>query len=141
MRTMSDDEFRRFVSAGRCTGKLATVGEDGTPMITPVWFVLDGADFVFTTGGKSAKARNLRRNPRAALCVTDDKPPYAYAEVRGDVTLNGDRDEVLRVATAAAGRYMGADRAEEFGERNAVPTEVVVRLRPDKVVAHSGIAE
>jgi PPOX class probable F420-dependent enzyme len=138
---MSDQEFRAFASAGRRTGKLATVGPDGTPMVTPVWFVLDGDDFVFTTGGKTAKARNLRRNPRAALCVSDDEPPYAYAEVRGDVTLGEDPDELVQVATAAAARYMGPDQAEEYGKRNGVPGELVVRLRPDKVIAYSGIAE
>lgn len=141
MHTMSDEEFRAFVSAGRRTGKVATIRPDGTPMITPVWFVLEGSDFVFTTGGLSAKARNLRRNPRAALCVSDDEPPYGYAEVRGSATLSEDRDEVVRIATAAAARYMGADRAEEFGKRNAVATEVVVRLRPDKVLGHADIAD
>lgn len=139
---MTTDEWRAFVSAGSRTGKVTTVhGPDGMPMITPVWFVLDGDDFVFTSGAGTAKVRNLRRNPQAALCVSDDDPPYAYVEVRGDVTLSDDLDEVLRIATAAGGRYMGEDRAEEFGRRNAVPGELLVRLHPTKIHAYSGLAD
>lgn len=140
MRVMGTEEYRAFASSGRRTGKFATVGGDGSPMITPVWFVMEGDDLVFTTGGGTAKVRNLRRNPRASLCVSDDEPPYSYAEVRGQVTLSDDPDELLRVATAAGARYMGADKAEEFGRRNGVPGELVVRLRPDKVIAHADIA-
>lgn len=140
MRKMRAEEFRVFVSSGHRTGKFATVAADGAPMIAPVWFVLDGEDFVFTTGGDSAKVRNLRRNPRASLCVSDDEPPFAYAEIRGEVTLSDDLDEVVRVATAAGGRYMGPEKAEEFGKRNGVPGELVVRLHPDKVIAHADIA-
>lgn len=142
MHTMTTDEWRAFVSTGRASGKVATVGgAGGMPMITPIWFVLDGDDLAFTTGADSAKARNLRRNPRACLCVADDSPPFSYVEVRGEVTLSEDPDELLRIATAAGARYMGEERAEEFGRRNGAPGEVVVRLRPTRVHAYSGIAE
>ena len=50
-----------------------------------------------------------------------------------------DPDELLASATAIGGRYMGADRAEEFGRRNGVPGELVVRLRPTKVIAELDI--
>ena len=44
-------------------------------------------------------------------------------------------DEEMKKATAIAARYMGPDRAEEVGKRNAVPGELLVRLRPTKVIA------
>lgn len=141
MKRMTTEEWRAFAVRGTGTGRFATVGEDGTPHIAPVWFVLDGEDFAFTTGAGTAKVRNLRRSPRAAMCVADDSPPYAYLEARGEVTLSDDLDELVRIATLAAARYMGEDRAEEFGRRNGVPGELVVRLRPTKIVAYSGIAE
>ena len=56
------------------------------------------------------------------------------------VTLSEDLEELLRFATAIAGRYMGADRAEEFGRRNAVPGELLVRLRPKRVIATAELA-
>jgi PPOX class probable F420-dependent enzyme len=107
----------------------------------PVWFVLDGEDLVFTTGAESVKGRNLRRDPRAAVVVDEDVAPYSFVHIRGHVTLSEDLEELLRFATAIGGRYMGADRAEEFGRRNAVPGELVVRLRPERVIAEADVAD
>jgi hypothetical protein len=56
------------------------------------------------------------------------------------VTLSEGLEEMFRFATAIAGRYMGADRAEEFGRRNAVPGELLVRLRPERVIATTDVA-
>ena len=69
------------------------------------------------------------------LCVDLQEPPYAFVQVQGSVTLSEDPDELLRTATDLGARYMGADRAEEFGRRNGVPGELVVRLHPSKVIA------
>ena len=55
-------------------------------------------------------------------------------------TLSEDLDELLRFATVIGGRYMGPDRAGEFGRRNAVRGELLVRLRPERVIATSGVA-
>jgi PPOX class probable F420-dependent enzyme len=141
MHTMITDEWHEFVTRGARTGKFSTVGADGTPHVAPIWYVFDGADFLFTTGGTTAKARNLRRNPRAALCVDDDTPPFAYVEIRGEATLSEDPGQLLDIATRAAARYLGPEQAQEFGKRNGVPGEVVVRLHPTKVIAYGGITD
>ena len=95
---------------------------------------------LFTTGADSVKGRNLQRDPRIALLVDDDTPPYAFVHVRGRVTLHEDLDELLRFATAIGARYMGQDRAEEFGKRNAVPGELLVRVTPERVIAEYDVA-
>jgi len=137
---MTSDEIRAFLCDGTRTAKVATSGPGGQPHVMPVWFALDGDDLVFTTWGNSVKGRNLRGNPRAAIVVDEDVPPYAFVHIRGRVTLSEDIDELLRFATAIGGRYMGAARAEEFGRRNAVPGELLVRLRPDRVIAAADVA-
>ena len=139
-REMTPEEIRAFLSHGTRTAKLATSGPDGQPHVMPVWFALDGEELVFTTWGDSVKGRNLRRDPRAAIVVDEEVAPYAFVHVRGHVTLSEDLEEMLRLATAIAGRYMGADRAEEFGRRNAVPGELLVRLHPERVIAHADVA-
>ena len=106
----------------------------------PVWFIVEGDSLVFNTGSKTAKGRALARDPRASLCVDLEEPAYAFVQVQGDAELSEDPAELVRTATAIAARYMGADRAEEFGKRNAVPGELVVRLRPVKVLANFNIA-
>ena len=139
-RKMTPEEIRSFLNYGTRTAKLATSGPGGQPHVMPVWFALDGDELVFTTWGDSVKGRNLRRNPRAAIVVDEEVAPYAFVHIRGSVTLSEDLEELLRFATAIGGRYMGADRAEEFGRRNAVPGELLVRLRPERVIATADVA-
>lgn len=139
--TMTHDEWHAFVSEGTRTGKLSTVRADGSPHVAPVWFLLDGDDVVLTTGRDTVKGRNLLRDGRAALCVDDDRPPFAFATLQGCAELSEDLDGVRRWATRIAARYMGADRADAYGERNAVPGELLVRMRVHRVVALSGVAD
>ncbi|MGW4089317.1 PPOX class F420-dependent oxidoreductase [Nocardia sp. NPDC004750] len=136
MASLSDPEVREFLTHGTRTGKVAFVTADGRPMVTPVWFIVDGDELVFNTGKSTAKGKAFARDGRVSVCVDLEEPPYASVQLRGTVTLSEDPDELLRTATEIAGRYMGADRAEEFGKRNGVPGELVVRLRPEKVIAH-----
>jgi PPOX class probable F420-dependent enzyme len=139
-RTMTPDEIHGFLSHGTRTAKLATSGPGGQPHVMPVWFVLDGEELVLTTWGDSIKGRNLRRDRRAAVIVDEEVAPYAFVHIRGHVILSEDLEELLRFATAIGGRYMGADRAGEFGRRNAVPGELLVRLRPQRVIATADVA-
>ncbi len=141
MPRMTPDEIRGFLAHGTRTGKLATTRTDGRPHLAPIWFVLDGDDLVFNTGEATVKGRNLARDPRAAICVDDDTPPFAFVVVEGTVSLDDDPAELVRWATAIAGRYMGPDRAEEYGRRNGVPGELLVRLTPTNVFGESGVAD
>jgi PPOX class probable F420-dependent enzyme len=138
---MDRQEWRAFVSAGTRTGKLATVRADGRPHVTPVWFLLDGDDLIFNTAATSAKGRGLRTDPRAALCVDDERPPFSYVLIEGRVTISQDLPALREWAIRIAARYMGAERAEEYGARNGVPGELLVRLTPDRVIAHAAIAD
>ncbi len=140
-RNMTRDEWHAFVSAGTRTGKLAVVRKDGSPHVVPIWFVLDGDDFVFTTGATTTKGYALRRDGRAAICVDDDRPPFAFVSAAGAVRISEDLDEMLVWATRLGARYMGAGAAEEFGRRNAVAGELLVRLTPNRVIAEVAIAD
>ncbi|MFC4125855.1 PPOX class F420-dependent oxidoreductase [Nocardia rhizosphaerae] len=140
MASLADPQVREFLSHGTRTGKVAYTAADGRPLVTPVWFLVEGDELVFNTGKHSAKGRSLARDPRITLCVDLEEPPYGLVTVQGTVTLSEDPAELLRTATALGGRYMGRDRAEEFGKRNGVPGELVVRIRPTKVVAQFDLA-
>lgn len=141
MATMTESEWRAFLSEGTRTGKLATVRADGRPHLAPVWFVVAGDELVFNTGAGTVKGRNLARDGRAVLCVDDDVPPFAFVTVEGEARLSEDPAEVREWATVIAARYMGAGRAEEFGARNGVPGELLVRLRIGRVLAEKGVAD
>ena len=100
--------------------------------MAPVWFVVDGGELAFNTGKNTAKGRALARDPRVVMCVDDSRPPYSFVQVQGIASIGEDPQEVLDIATRTGGRYMGADRAEEYGRRNGVPGELVVRVKPTK---------
>jgi len=137
-----DPFWREFISAAPArTAKLASVAADGSPRVTPVWVVLDGDELVFTTGDTSAKAKAIKRDPRIAMCFDDERPPFSYVIVRGVAELSDDMDELRRWATVIAGRYMGDDRADEYGARNAVSGELLVRVRPTRVITARDLAD
>lgn len=132
---MTDPKISAFLGAGTRTGKLAYTSRDGRPLVVPVWFIVEDGTLVFNTGKDTAKGRALARDPRATLCVDLEERPYGFVQVQGTAELSQEPAELLRTAIAIAARYMGQDRAEEVGKRNAVPGELVVRLRPTKVIA------
>ncbi|WP_433628362.1 PPOX class F420-dependent oxidoreductase [Nocardia sp. CA-120079] len=136
MASLSDPKVRDFLTHAKRTGKVAFVAADGRPVVSPVWFVLEGDELVFNTGKATAKGKAFVRDPRIAVVVDLEEAPYSSIQIQGTVTLSEDPDELLRTATEIGGRYMGADRAEEFGKRNGVPGELVVRVHPSKVIAH-----
>ena len=135
MTSITDPEVAAFLTEGTRTGKLAWTTADGRPLVAPIWFIVEDSCVVFNTGKDTAKGRALARDPRATLCVDLEEPPYGFVQVQGTAELSEDPAELLRTATAIAGRYMGQDKAEEFGKRNGVPGELLVRLRPAKVIA------
>ncbi len=141
MARMTRDEIRDFLSAGTRTGKLATTRKDGRPHVMPIWFVLDGEDVVFTTGAETVKGRNIRRDGRVSMLVDDERPPFSYVQLNGTATWEDNPSNMLDWATRIATRYMGENLAEQYGRRNAVPGELLVRFTPEKTVAEAGVAD
>jgi PPOX class probable F420-dependent enzyme len=107
---------------------LATVRPDGSPHVAPVWVDVDGEDLVFNTGSETVKGRNLATDPRCALSVQDERPPYGFVTAFGTASLVDDLSEVRTWTGRLGGRYLGPERAEEMAARNGVPGELLVRV-------------
>lgn len=133
--TLSDPAIREFLTSGTKTGHLGYTAADGRPLVVPVWFVLDGDRIAFNTGATTAKGRALLRDPRVVMAVDLPAPPFGFVQVQGIARVTDDLDEVRRIATMCGARYMGAERAEEFGARNGVPGELGIWIEPSKVIA------
>lgn len=137
-----DPWWRDFIDARPArTAKLATVQADGAPHVAPVWVARDGDHILFNTGEATSKGRAIRRDPRVALSFDDERPPFSFVLVQGTAEVVDDPVEVRRWAATIGGRYMGEDRAEEYGRRNGVPGELLVRVTPTKVIAARDIAD
>ena len=137
---LSDDVIA-FLEAGTRTAMLGYVASDGRPLVAPVWFVVDDGTLVFNTGKDTAKGRAVARDPRVVVCVDDPHPPYSFVQVQGIADISEDPDELIEIATRTGASYMGAERADEYGRRNGVPGELVVRIRPTKVITAFDLAE
>ena len=106
---------------------VATLMPDGSPHSVAVWTGLEGDRVVFFTQRTSQKARNLERDPRVAISITDHDNPYRTARVRGEVvdTLSG--EQALEIIDPLSERYTG----EPFPMRG--PDSIVYFIEPRKV--------
>ncbi len=138
---MTPEEIKAFLSEGTRTLKVATVKPNGSAHVAPVWFVLDDDALVFTTAEDTTKGKHLRRDPRVALCVDDENPPFAFVSIEGTAEVVRNAPDLLDWTTRLARRYMGADLADAYGKRNAVDGELLVRVTPSRVIALKGLSD
>ncbi len=143
MTRMTRQEIFELLSTGTRTAHVASTRADGSPHVAPVWFAADGTPdaFVihFTTNASSVKGRTLQRDNRVALTVDDPHPPFAFVVIEGTAELSEDLDQLREVATRLGEKYMGSDRALEFGRRNAVAGELLATVRPQKVIGEKDL--
>jgi PPOX class probable F420-dependent enzyme len=140
MGRMTVEECKAFILAQARPAIAAVVRADGRPHATPVWIDLDGDQIVFTTWHESLKAKALRRDPRIALTIDDDAPPFAFVVIEGTATLSDESVGLRYWAGRIGGRYMGADQAAAYGARNGVPGELLVRVTITKMVGMTDVA-
>src|SRR3984885_15886785 len=95
MSEMPDDVLRLFT--GGDIARLATLLPDGAPHSVPLWVDLEGDQIALLTSANSRKGRNLDRDPRVAISVTDKDQPFAMATVRGRVAEREEGDRGGRV--------------------------------------------
>ena len=135
---MTDAEATDFL-AGNLKVQVATVGKDGAPHLTTLWFAVHQGLWLFETYGKSQKVVNMRRDPRVAVLAEQGT---SYAELRG-VSVQGRAeivdagDELLRLMEVIVARnHRALDEAEVAKIAAAMAQKrVVVRVRPDKVIS------
>ena len=141
MRRMEWAEASQFLLTGARTANVATVGADGQPHVVPVWFTLDDGDLVFSTSSASVKGRNLKREPRVALSVDEQAPPFAFVSIRGAAQLQSRPDDLLAWTTRIAERYLEPERASDVGTSNAQIDDLLVRVRIVSFTAMADLVE
>ena len=142
MSTMTKDEIRNFLLQGTLTGKLGTINKDGTPHVVPIWYTVDEEDnIIFNTGGESVKAKNIRRDNRVRLCVDDQTPLFSFVLIDGIAQIErGQTGEIYKWAKIIAARYMGDDKSEVYGKRNSGEGEILVKIKPVRIVGQKDTA-
>ena len=142
MPEMTKDEIRNFLLQGTFTGKLGTINKNGSPHIVPIWFTLDNKDnILFTTGDTSVKAKNIHRDNRVRLCVDDQVPLFSFVTIDGIAEIISNKpEELFKWAKIIAARYMGNVKAEEYGKRNSSEGELLINIKPTRIIGQKDIA-
>ena len=110
---------------------LATVGPDGRPQLSTVWFLAEDGQLRFSLNTNRQKVKNLQANPAVTVHIQDTTNPIRYVEVRGDARIEPDDDYVF--AERLAAKYGGLDlRAMDAG---ASGRRVVVTVEPSRINA------
>lgn len=139
---MAKVEIKNFLLQGTFTGKLGTINKDGTPHVVPIWYTVDEDDnIIFNTGDKSVKAKNIRRDNRVRLCVDDQTPLFSFVTIDGVAEIiSNEPGKVYKWAKIIAKRYMGHDKSEEYGRRNSAEGELLIKIKPTRVIGQKDIA-
>lgn len=91
---------------------LATLGRDGFPQMTEVWFLHEEGELCTSLNSSRVKTKNLRRDPRCSVLLLDVQNPYRYLEMRANARLEPDDD--YEFARRLGAKY-GADLSEHDG--------------------------
>lgn len=124
-----DDNVRALLD-GANYAHVATLLPDGSPHSVPIWIGTEGDLVAFLTGPTSRKARNLDRDPRVAISITDHQQPFVMAQLRGRVVRRLDGDEAFEVIDRLAYKYTGAP----YGLRS---DRIVYLVEPERAHAQA----
>ncbi len=124
-------EAHAFLSEIRFAS-LATINKDSTPQQSAMWYDLDGDTILMNTAAGRVKERNLRRDPRASICVVDG---YRFVTISGTVELNDDQTVAQADIKRLAIRYDGQEAGEKQArEQFAKQQRVTIRLKIEHIV-------
>lgn len=128
------DQQRAFLDGPR-NAIVATLGPDGTPSQSVVWYARDGDTLWISVRPDSVKARHVGRDARISILVlTDDGG--GYLRIEGTGTLDGEVDTAAR--SALIGRYIGADKAEAWMAGHPLPSpNARIRIEAGRIAAHN----
>ena len=116
---------------GKHFGKLATVRKDGSPHVTPIWYMLDEGKLIVNTTTQRVKYHNIRRDPRIALLVDSG---YPYLLILGKARIAKERDPKKDIETIAI-RYMGKEAGMKAArDRYWKDPRVTMEIIPDEIV-------
>jgi len=125
------EKARAFLNEKRFA-VLATINSDGTPQLTTMWYLLEGDTIVMNTKAGRIKERNMRRDPRIAICVEDG---YNYVTISGTVEMIDDPEIALRDIYRLAVRYDGEEAArQKVADQFSKERRITLHLKCEHVI-------
>ena len=118
--------FKDVLTKKKAFATLATVGADGGPQVTPVWFDWDGTHLRFNTAKGRVKDRNMRRTPKVALAILDPDNPYRYLQIKGRIVETTESGADAHIDSLAK-KYMGL---ETYPMHQPGVSRVIYKIEP-----------
>ena len=118
-----DDETKAYLF-------LATIMDDGTPQVTPVWFNTDSEYILINTEAGRIKDKNMQARPHVALVIQDPNDPYRYIQIRG---------KIAERTTKGADEHINTLSQKYRGKNWDIPAKeprVIFKISPDKISGH-----
>jgi PPOX class probable F420-dependent enzyme len=138
MPTALTEEQRAFVDRPGTFARIATVMRDGAPQLTVMWFRRVDDTLHMVCAPDSAKARNIRRDPRVAVVVEHPDDPYRYFQFRGRAEVLTDLSAGREEGRALAHRYLGRERGDAYFVGVEHEPMLVVVVHVERVTAFVG---
>jgi PPOX class probable F420-dependent enzyme len=127
--TTIPEKFLPVLTEKKALAHLATLMPDGSPQVTPVWFLYQNGKFIVNTARGRIKDRNMTQNARVALSIVDPDNPYAHLAVRGKIVRTTEEGANASIDTLAK-KYLGQDKYP-FGQPGDV--RVIYEIEPTSV--------
>ena len=118
----------------RAFAHLATHASDGWGHVSPVWVDYDGTNIRFNSARGRAKVKQIARDPRVTLTISDPDNPYRYLEVRGRVVETTEQGADAHI-DALAKKYLGKDK---YPFRQPGEVRILYKVQPERVHGHTG---
>ncbi len=129
--TTIPEKFLPVLTEKKALAHLATLMPDGSPQVTPVWFLYDNGKFIVNTARGRVKDRNMQQNTRVALSIVDPDNGYAHLAVRGKIVKTTEEGANASI-DAMAKKYLGQDKYP-FAQPGEV--RVIYEIEPISVSA------
>jgi PPOX class probable F420-dependent enzyme len=129
--TTIPEKFLPVLKEKKALAHLATVMPDGTPQVTPVWFLYEKGKFIVNTARGRIKDRNMKQNAAVALSITDPENPYAHIAVRGKIVRSTEEGADANI-DALAKKYLDKDK---YPFRAPGEVRVIYEIEPTSVSA------
>ncbi|HRX05130.1 MAG: 2-phospho-L-lactate guanylyltransferase [Anaerolineae bacterium] len=113
--------------------RLGTVGRDGFPHVTPVWYIYEAGAFLITTAADRVKARNMLHNPRVGFAIDSDQRPYRGLTATGTARLLAEGEASRELTRRIAARYVPAARLDSMVDSLMQAPRVVFAIDPRHV--------
>jgi PPOX class probable F420-dependent enzyme len=127
--TTIPEKFLPVLTEKKALAHLATLMPDGSPQVTPVWFLYEKGKFLVNTARGRVKDRNMKQNARVALSIVDPDNAYAHLAVRGKI-ISAPEEGADASIDALAKKYLGQDK---YPFRQPGEVRVIYEIEPTSV--------